>query len=74
MRLFISSLLVFLLSSGFCQPQIDTIFRVEVGPPLFLEKAGPVVLVDEAHNNIHTKGCLESQFQISFTCVSDTEW
>jgi hypothetical protein len=36
------------------QQVADTLFTPKVGTPAFKEGAGPVVLIDEAHNNFHT--------------------
>lgn len=36
------------------RPSIDTLFRVSIASPMFIQDA-PKVLIDEAHNNIHRK-------------------
>lgn len=44
-----------ILSSPLIAQQVaDTLFNPNVGPPAFKEGAGPIVLIDEGHNNFHT--------------------
>lgn len=55
MKYFVRIGLLILGANAFGQrPNIDTLFRVSIANPMFIQQA-PKVLVDEAHNNIHGK-------------------
>lgn len=45
-----------LASQLFAQQVADTLFNPKIGAPAFREGKGPVVLIDEGHNNFHTMG------------------
>ena len=46
---------VFIAVLSNAQPAVDTDFKVEIASPFFAENSRPKVMIDEAHNNIHTK-------------------
>lgn len=46
---------LFLMSVNVCAQQVaDTDFKPPIANPAYKENAGPVILIDEAHNNFHT--------------------
>lgn len=44
------------LGTASAQVQVDSAFDTRVAAPQFVHGSGPVVLIDEAHNNAHTLG------------------
>ena len=51
---FMAALFLFASSPAIAQQVADTLFNPRVGMPAYGEKAGPKVLIDEAHHNYHT--------------------
>lgn len=46
---------MFLLAPAFAQSTLDTSFRFEIENPSYSFGSGPLIMIDEAHNNRHTK-------------------
>ncbi len=50
----IITLLVLAVGSGYAQQNADTLFHYDIKHPRYPEGKGPLILLDEGHNNFHT--------------------
>ncbi|MEL7003406.1 MAG: hypothetical protein AAFN93_11815 [Bacteroidota bacterium] len=64
----VTSLTIFILTSGLSQQRGDNSFNPEIKNPLYPYGTGPMIYIDEAHNNFHT---MEGRFKAFATVLEN---